>query len=102
MLAGAMVWSADRTRAERQEEMRQEAHSIARLAAAYLNQYFDGLDAMASALIRHPAIPALNPIECDKLFAGLLSEQPLLLNVVLRDRNLRLVASAIGVSPDRT
>ena len=102
MLAGAMVWSADRTRAERQEEMRQEAHSVARLAAAYLNQYFDGLDAMASALIRHPAIPALNPTECDKLFAGLLSEQPLLLNVVLRDRNLRLVASAIETPADRT
>jgi C4-dicarboxylate-specific signal transduction histidine kinase len=102
MLAGAMVWSANRTRAERQEEMRQEAHSIARLAAAYLNQYFDGLDAMASALIRHPAIPALDRIECDKLFAGLLSEQPLLLNVVLRDGNLVLVASATGVPADRT
>jgi two-component system NtrC family sensor kinase len=102
MLAGAMVWSADRTRAERQEEVRQEAHSVARLAAAYLNQYFDGLDAMASALIRHPAIPALNPTECDKLFAGLLMEQPLLLNVVLRDRNAVLVASAVGVPADRT
>ena len=102
MLAGAMVWSADRTRAERQEEMRQETRSLARLAAAYLNQYFDGLDAMASALIRHPAIPALNRTECDKLFAGLLSGQPLLLNVVLRDRNLMLVASAISTPPDRT
>jgi len=101
MLAGAMVWSADRTRAERQEEVRQEAQSVARLAAAYLNQYFDGLDAMASALIRHPAIPALDPAECEKLFAGLLSEQPLLLNVVLRDSNNLLVASAIGVPADR-
>jgi C4-dicarboxylate-specific signal transduction histidine kinase len=102
MLAGAMVWSADRTRAERQEEMRQETRSLAKLAAAYLNQYFDGLDAMASALIRHPAIPALNRTECDKLFAGLLSGQPLLLNVVLRDRNLMLVASATPTPADRT
>jgi C4-dicarboxylate-specific signal transduction histidine kinase len=101
MLAAATVWSADSTRAERQEEVRQEAHSVASLAAAYLNQYFDGLDAMASALMRHPAIPALNPTECDKLFAGLLSEQPLLLNVVLRDRHALLVASATGAPADR-
>jgi C4-dicarboxylate-specific signal transduction histidine kinase len=102
MLAGATVWSTNRTRAEHQEEVRQEAHSVARLAAAYLNQYFDGLDAMASALMRHPAIPALNPTECARLFAGLLSEQPLLLNVVLRDRNALLVASAAGVPANRT
>jgi C4-dicarboxylate-specific signal transduction histidine kinase len=102
MLAGATVWSTNRTRAEHQEEVRQEAHSVARLAAAYLNQYFDGLDAMASALMRHPAIPALNPTDCARLFSGLLSEQPLLLNVVLRDRNALLVASAAGVPADRT
>jgi C4-dicarboxylate-specific signal transduction histidine kinase len=102
LLAGAMVWSADRTRADHQEQVRQEAHSVARLASAYLSQYFDGLDAMASALMRHPSIPALNPPECAKLFAGLLSEQPLLLNVVLRDRNALLVASATGAPADRT
>jgi signal transduction histidine kinase len=102
MLASAIWWSADRTRAERQEEVRQEARSVARLAAAYLNQYFDGLDAMASALIRHPAIPALDSTECGRLFADLLSEQPLLLNVVLRDRNAVLVASATGAPADRT
>ena len=102
MLAGAMGWSADRTRAERQQEVRQEARSVARLAAAYLNQYFDGLDAMASSLMRHPAIPALNPPECARLFAGLLREQPLLLNVVLRDSHALLVASATGGPGDRT
>jgi signal transduction histidine kinase len=102
ILTVASVWSADRTRAERREEVRQEARSVARLAAAYLNQYFDGLDAMASALMRHPAIPDLNPTECSRLFADLLSEQPLLLNVVLRDRHALLVASATGVPADRT
>ena len=67
MLAGAIVWSADRTRVEREEEVRQEAGSVARLAAAYLNQYFDGLDASASALMRHPSIPALDATECAQL-----------------------------------
>ena len=101
MLVGAIVWSADRTRVEREEEVRQEAGSLARLAAAYLNQVFDGLDALASALMRHPAIPALNRTECAKLFAGLLGEQPLLLNVDLRDRNGLLVASGAAAPADR-
>ncbi|MDO8795681.1 MAG: cache domain-containing protein [Vicinamibacterales bacterium] len=102
MLAGGIVWSTDRTRSERQEEVRQEARSVARLAAAYLNQYFDGLDAMASALMRHPAIPAHDATECAKLFAGVLSEQPLLLNIVLRDRSGLLVAAGVDVPADRT
>ena len=101
LFAGAIVWSATSTRAERRDEVRQEAVSIARLAAAYLNQYFDGLDAMASALVRHPAIATFNPAGSDKLFAGLLSEQPLLLNAVLRDRNGQLVASGAEVAAGR-
>ena len=102
LLVGGILWSATRSRAERQEEVRQEARSVARLAAAYLNQYLDGLDAMASALIRHPAIPALNPAEAAKVFTALLSEQPLLLNIVLRDRSGLLVAAGADVPADRT
>jgi C4-dicarboxylate-specific signal transduction histidine kinase len=102
LLAGAVAWSATLTRVEREDEVRQEAHSVAGLGAAYLNQYFDGLDAMASALIRHPAIAAFDPTECARLFAVLLTEQPLLLNVVLRDINGRLVASGTDVPADRT
>jgi C4-dicarboxylate-specific signal transduction histidine kinase len=102
LLAGAIVWSADRTRGEHQEQVREEAHSVGRLAAAYLNQYFDGLDAMASALMRHPAITTLDATECARLFAGVLREQPLLLNVVLRDGNGLLVASGAAAPADRT
>ena len=36
LLTGAIVWSANRTRDEREVELRQETISIARLAAAYL------------------------------------------------------------------
>jgi two-component system NtrC family sensor kinase len=102
LLAGAVAWSARLTRIERQDEVRQEAHSVASLGAAYLNQYFDGLDAMASALMRHPAIAALDPAECARLFTGLLAEQPLLLNVVLRDGSGALVASGTDAPADRT
>jgi len=94
VLAGAIVWSANRTRAEREDEVRDEAMSIARLATGYLNQYFDGLDAMASVLVRHPAIAGFNRAEAERLFADLVREQPLLLAVVLRDRAGQLVASS--------
>jgi C4-dicarboxylate-specific signal transduction histidine kinase len=94
MLAGAIVWSADRTRAEREAEVRQEAESIARLASAYLTQYFDGLDAMASALI--PATTVISPEQSSKLFADAVSQQPLLLNIVLRDGDGQFVAAGVG------
>src|SRR5689334_18502804 len=93
LLGGAIVWPANRTRIEREAEVRQEAISVARLATAYLNQYFDGLDAMASVLLRNPAISTFNQAEANKLFADLMREQPLLLAVVLRDRTGTLVAS---------
>jgi C4-dicarboxylate-specific signal transduction histidine kinase len=102
LLAAAIVWSANRTRAEHQEQVRDEAHAVGKLAAAYLNQYFDGLDAMASALMQHPAITTLNATECVRLFAGVLRGQPLLLNIVLRDRSGLLVASGAAAPADRT
>jgi C4-dicarboxylate-specific signal transduction histidine kinase len=101
LLAVAILWLANRTRLEREDEVRQETISIARLATAYLNQYFDGLDAMASVLIRHPAIATFSRGETNKLFAELIREQPLLLAAVLRDRNGMLVASGTEVAAGR-
>lgn len=101
LLGAAIVWSANRTRVEREDEVRREAVSIARLASAYLNQYFDGLDAMASVLVRHPAIISFDRAEANKLFADLIRDQPLLLAVVLRDRDGALVASGTDVASDR-
>ena len=59
IVAMAFIWSANRTEIERENEVRQEADSVARLASAYVTQFFDGLDAMASTLMRHPAILSL-------------------------------------------
>jgi C4-dicarboxylate-specific signal transduction histidine kinase len=101
LLGGAIVWSGIRTRAERRDEVRQEAASVARLAAAYLNQYFDGLDAIASSLVRDPAIIAFDEAQCRRLFSTILSQQPLLLNVVLRDRTGALRVSAADAAQGR-
>ena len=87
------MWSESRTRAERAEEAQAEAASVAATAASHLNQYLNGLDSMASALVRHPAVMARDRSQCDRLFAEVLSHQPLLLNVALADLAGRLQGS---------
>src|SRR4051812_38039178 len=81
----AATWSAERTRREREEELREQAGSIAATAGAYLNQYLSGLDSMASALVRHPGIMSLGRVQTDRLFADVLHDQPFLLNILLTD-----------------
>jgi C4-dicarboxylate-specific signal transduction histidine kinase len=82
----AAIWSANRTRIEREEEVEQQAESVAHTSAAYLDEYLNGLDSMASALTRHPAVMTLDRATSDRLFAGVLRSQPLLLNILLTDR----------------
>ena len=86
-LPAAVVWSAiplactsARTRS------REQAASIAATSAAYLNQYLDGLDSLASALARHPAVDgARRAASAIRLFEDMLRDQPLLLNIVVAD-----------------
>jgi len=80
-----VIWSANRTRAERDSEVQEQAGSIAVTAAAYFNQYLTGIDSMASALARHPAVAALDRARVDPLLAEVVRRQPLLLNIVLSD-----------------
>ena len=95
LLGTAMIWSAFKTREERADEVQAEAGTIATTAATLLNEYFSSLDAMASTLVRHPAVVALDGPASERLFKSLLTEQPLLGNVLLRGSDTRLLASAI-------
>ena len=79
------AWSASVTRREREAEVREQATSIATTAGAYLNQYLGGIDSMASALVRHQSVIALDGPACDRLFAEVLRAQPLVLNILLSD-----------------
>ena len=81
----AVAWSADRTRRERRVELTGQAGAVAVTAAAYLNQYLAGFDAMAAVLAKHPSVVGLDRAGSDGLFANLLQAQPLLLNIVLTD-----------------
>jgi len=96
----AAIWSANQTRVEREEEVEQQAESVAHTSAAYLDEYLNGLDSMASALTRHPAVMTLDRATSDRLFAGVLRSQPLLLNILLTDRNAILKGTGLPVRPE--
>jgi len=100
---GAAIWSANATQREREAEVRDQAGSIASTAAAYLNQYLTGLDSMASALVRHPSVMSLDGDANDRLFAAVLHDQPLILNIILSDRQGDVKGTALplrsGVAP---
>jgi two-component system NtrC family sensor kinase len=91
----AVVWSGNLTRREREAEVREQAGSIATTAAAYLNQYLAGVDSMAAALRFNPTVVALDRNESDRLFAAVLRDQPLLLNIVLTDANGTIKGTAL-------
>ena len=81
----ATAWSANRTWTEHSDELRGQAASVAVTGAAYLNTYLTGLDSMASALTRHPAVMALDRRQCDVMFETVLRDQPLILNISVVD-----------------
>src|SRR6185295_4192398 len=91
----AALWSGNRLRLERAQEVEAEAGRLATTATALLDEYFGSLDAMASLLVRHPAVAALDRTGSSPLFAQILREQPLLNNVLLRGADGRLVAAGI-------
>ena len=83
ILVAAGAWSTTHTYAERESEVGEQASEVAATAAAYLDEYFVSLDALASALVRMPSVVALNGEQSSPLFADLLRTQPLLINIVL-------------------
>jgi hypothetical protein len=95
LLAIVISWSAIQTRAEGADEVQAEAGTIARTAVALLNENFASLDAMSSALVRHPAIQSLDAARATPTLRAILGEQALLGNITLRGHDGALVASAV-------
>jgi signal transduction histidine kinase len=81
----AAVWSANRTRIERENEVRDQARSVAATVASYLTQYVAGIDTLALSLSRHPAVIALDRSQCDPILADIMRREPLLSNIALID-----------------
>jgi C4-dicarboxylate-specific signal transduction histidine kinase len=92
--AVVIVWSAYRTLAERETELRDEAGSVAAAAAASVTQYFTSIDTLDASLVQHPAIATLNSANANDLLGHVLGHEPLLLNIVLTDTKGVIKASA--------
>ena len=103
-LIAAVLWSASRTRLERQHEVQQMAASVAGASAAHLERYIAGLDTIAAAALQHPAVMSLDPGCCQPLFTQLLEREPLLTGVVLTlpDGTLRAAAAAPSAANGQT
>jgi len=97
----AAAWSANQSRIEHADELREQAASVAATAGAYLNTYLTGLDSMASALARHPAVMALDRAQCDPLFEAVLRDQPLILNIVVTDSDGEFHGSGVPTTVTR-
>lgn len=102
LLSVAVAYSAITAWRERVDEVRDESARVATSAGAVLDEYFASLDAMAAVLVRHPAIRALDGERAAALFVGLIGEQPLLNNVVLRSASGELIASGMPLQPSST
>ena len=99
-LLAAVIWSGNRTRLERQAEVRQYAVSVATASAAHLDHYFRGLDAAAAVVVHHPGVMTLDRTCCDGLMADLIARQPLLTNAVLTARDGTLIATRYRAAVD--
>ncbi|HWF86099.1 MAG TPA: ATP-binding protein [Vicinamibacterales bacterium] len=98
--AVAAMWASQRTRRERANEVRDQAESIATTAAAYLTQYLSSIDSMALLLEQHPDVMTLDRARCDRLFARIIQDQPLILNISLVDTRGSLRGSGLSVPPE--
>jgi C4-dicarboxylate-specific signal transduction histidine kinase len=97
----AAAWTARLTRVEHVEELSDQAGSVAFTAGAYFDQFLNGLDSMASALARHPAVMELDREASDRLFTALLRDQPLLVNILVTDPEGTIMGSGVPVPPGR-
>jgi len=95
LVAIGAAWSWSESRRIRTEEVRRDAASLAAGAAAALDQFVRGLDAIASSLTHHPSVITLNRVECDRLFAEILRDQPMLLNILLTAPDETIKGSAL-------
>ena len=93
--AALVIWSANRAREAREQEVSQEAATLATTTAAYLDQFLVSIDSMASALVRHQGIVAFDRAQSDRLLADVLRDQHLLLNIVLTDSSGAVRATAL-------
>jgi len=101
--AAAIAWTGNATRLNQQDLVKEQAASVAATAAAQLDSYLAGLDGMASAVARHPAVVSGDLANVTLLFADLLRSRPLITNLLLiaPDGRIRAAATPLLAGYDR-
>jgi C4-dicarboxylate-specific signal transduction histidine kinase len=102
-LVAALLWTGNATRLDQQARVEEQAASVAVTAAAQLDSYLAGLDGMASAVARHPAVVSGDVEDASRLFSDLLRTRPLVTNFVLvgRDGRIRVAATPLPSGYER-
>jgi len=98
-LAAAIAWAANATRLEQQAVVKEQAAGVAATAAAQLDSYLAGLDAMASAVARHPVVVSLDGEKANRLFVDLLDSRPLVTNLILLSPDGRVLGAGRPLPP---
>ena len=99
----AVAWTANSTRRDQQDRVKEQAASVAATAAAQLDSYLSGLDGMASAVARHPAVASGDVANVSHLFNDLIRSRPLITNLILiePDGHIRAAATPLRPGVDR-
>jgi C4-dicarboxylate-specific signal transduction histidine kinase len=99
----AVLWTGNATRVDQQNRVKEQAASVAATAAAQLDSYLSGLDGMASAVARHPAVVSGDVASVSHLFTDLLLSRPLITNLILiaPDGRIRAAATPLPAGYDR-
>jgi hypothetical protein len=79
--------------------VRDEARSLADLAARAVDRYLRDLDGLASELARRPDVVQLNREQCARLFADLVRDHPMIVDPVLNAPAGAVIASRSAASP---
>ena len=77
----AIAWGVNRTSVDRWNEMRDESALAAATAAAYLDEQFQSVDVLASALLRHPAVASIDEVATHRAFRELVHAHPFLARI---------------------
>ncbi|MCC7416995.1 MAG: HAMP domain-containing protein [Acidobacteria bacterium] len=95
----AVAWSTTRILNERRADVRRDAVNAAALEAANLMSVLGSFDAVAGALLAHPAVGAFDLPQANRAFASVLRDQPFLKNVLLMSPGGAVRASGLPVPP---
>jgi len=95
---GLAAWESVATYRERHDELADHARTLAFAKAAYIDRDIDNFSLMAGMVGAHPAVRALDAEAATSVLSQLMVGRPAVLDIVLADRQGRVVARGASTS----